>query len=440
MASSDTTQRAVLAGLSCGIGLAVPVIAYAATLPFDAAGEIVSASALPFAAGAVAGVGIHVASEVASGHAAKRREAEEEAWERSFNARSAAASRSAESSATIYGGADYTAAIPREGIDAASETNTRRNRIFTHIGRVREDDVPVIARADTGYAAEDAWAQIMDEEFESSPYSCDPATSKDVYQIAIEELSHTGETGQMDAADIAAAARAAAGMQTAPAGTTAAFIAMASAANSAAAQQAQSTNAWTAAAQQSQSAGSWSASEPQAQSTDTWTAAAAAWNASVPSQQAQWAAEAEVSAQVELESEEAARVNAARDAAMASLGGFRPNIETMADPVAAEPAAPEAAEPVEVPMADYSGHENMWAAALDILAEDEPVASVSSETVVMSAEALAACADQAASAVNDANNGKVAPDDTASFVRSRYEYLSLINGGTNPFMQAAAQA
>lgn len=439
MASSDTTQRAVLAGLSCGIGLAVPVIAYAATLPFDAAGELVSASALPFAAGAVAGVGIHVASEVASEHAAKRREAEEEAWERSFNARNAAASRSAESSATIYGGADYTAAIPREGIDAASETNTRRNRIFTHIGRVREDDVPVIARADTGYAAEDAWAQIMDEEFESSPYSCDPATSKDVYQIAIEELSHTGETGQMDAADIAAAARAAAGMQTAPAGTTAAFIAMASAANTAAAQQAQSANAWTAAAQQPQEANSWSASDPQAQSTDTWTAAAA-WNAGVPSQQAQWAAEAEVSAQVELESEEAARVNAARDAAMASLGGFRPNIETMAAPAAAESAAPEAAEAVEVPMADYSGHENMWAAALDILAEDEPAASASSETAVMSADALAACADQAASAASGAANGRVAPDDTASFVRSRYEYLSLIQGGTNPFMQAAAQA
>ena len=37
MASSDATQRAVLAGLSCGIGLAAPVVMYAATLPFSSA-------------------------------------------------------------------------------------------------------------------------------------------------------------------------------------------------------------------------------------------------------------------------------------------------------------------------------------------------------------------------------------------------------------------
>ena len=34
MASSDATQRVVLAGLSCGIGLAAPVVMYAATLRF----------------------------------------------------------------------------------------------------------------------------------------------------------------------------------------------------------------------------------------------------------------------------------------------------------------------------------------------------------------------------------------------------------------------
>ena len=54
MASSDATQRAVLAGLSCGIGLAAPVVMYAATLPFSSVNETVVAGAVPFAVGAVA--------------------------------------------------------------------------------------------------------------------------------------------------------------------------------------------------------------------------------------------------------------------------------------------------------------------------------------------------------------------------------------------------
>ena len=62
MASSDATQRAVLSGLSCGIGLAAPVVMYAATLPFSSVNETVVAGAVPFAVGAVAGVGIYAAS------------------------------------------------------------------------------------------------------------------------------------------------------------------------------------------------------------------------------------------------------------------------------------------------------------------------------------------------------------------------------------------
>ena len=56
MASSDATQRAVLAGLSCGIGLAAPVVMYAATLPFSSVNETVVAGAVPFAVGAVADI------------------------------------------------------------------------------------------------------------------------------------------------------------------------------------------------------------------------------------------------------------------------------------------------------------------------------------------------------------------------------------------------
>ncbi len=72
MASSDATQRAVLAGLSCGIGLAAPVVMYAATLPFSSVNETVVAGAVPFAVGAVAGVGIYAASLGISEYRAQR--------------------------------------------------------------------------------------------------------------------------------------------------------------------------------------------------------------------------------------------------------------------------------------------------------------------------------------------------------------------------------
>ncbi len=74
MASSDATQRAVLAGLSCGIGLAAPVVMYAATLPFSSVNETVVAGAVPFAVGAVAGVGIYAASLGISEYRAQREE------------------------------------------------------------------------------------------------------------------------------------------------------------------------------------------------------------------------------------------------------------------------------------------------------------------------------------------------------------------------------
>ena len=58
MAASVTTSRAIYAGLSCGVAFAVPVCAYAVTLPFPAANGIVATCALPFTVGALAGVGL----------------------------------------------------------------------------------------------------------------------------------------------------------------------------------------------------------------------------------------------------------------------------------------------------------------------------------------------------------------------------------------------
>ena len=58
MASQCSRVRAVAAGLSCGIGLAVPALAFAATLPFDGAHRAVVSSALPLAVGMLAGTGV----------------------------------------------------------------------------------------------------------------------------------------------------------------------------------------------------------------------------------------------------------------------------------------------------------------------------------------------------------------------------------------------
>ena len=59
MASQCTRARAIAAGLTCGAGVVVPAAAFIATIPFEEAHAVVSACALPFAAGALAGAGVN---------------------------------------------------------------------------------------------------------------------------------------------------------------------------------------------------------------------------------------------------------------------------------------------------------------------------------------------------------------------------------------------
>ena len=58
MAIAKTAYRKNAIGISAGLGIAVPLAAYAATLPFDGVNEIVRMDAMPFAAGILAGVGM----------------------------------------------------------------------------------------------------------------------------------------------------------------------------------------------------------------------------------------------------------------------------------------------------------------------------------------------------------------------------------------------
>ena len=61
----------------------------------------------------------------------------------------------------------------------------------------------------------EAWSMIDSMLDDDSPVSCDPARSRDVYQVAIDELTNGGQTGSFNRDDIAAAARAVSGSQAA---------------------------------------------------------------------------------------------------------------------------------------------------------------------------------------------------------------------------------
>ena len=211
MASSDATQRAVLAGLSCGIGLAAPVVMYAATLPFSSVNETVVAGAVPFAVGAVAGVGIYAASLGISEYRAQREE-------RLFQPDAMGGAANLNQHQSEF----KTASIPAQQQDAtpyaaasASQAQAEQSTSAYLSGltgafqrRHADDGVPTIARAADAMDEAEAWSMIDSMLDDDSPVSCDPAHSRDVYQVAIDELTNGGQTGSFNRDDIAAAARA----------------------------------------------------------------------------------------------------------------------------------------------------------------------------------------------------------------------------------------
>ena len=92
--------------------------------------------------------------------------------------------------------------------------------------RHADDGVPTIARAANAMDEAEAWSMLDSMLDDDSPVSCDPVRSRDVYQAAIDELTNGGKTGSYNRDDIAAAARAVSGSHAAPAGSTAAFVAL----------------------------------------------------------------------------------------------------------------------------------------------------------------------------------------------------------------------
>lgn len=454
MASSDATQRAVLAGLSCGIGLAAPVVMYAATLPFPSVNETVVAGAVPFAVGAVAGVGIYAASlgisEYRAQHAERLFEPDAMGGAAQFG-RTHNEFKTASIPAQQY-------AAPQAAASAAQPNAAQPSSVFSGLTgafqrRHADDGVPTIARAADAMSEADAWSMIDSMLDDDSPVSCDPARSRDVYQVAIDELTYGGQTGSYNRDDIAAAARAVSGSQAAPAGSTAAFVALvANAANNAAT----GNGAYTAASSTGYAAPGAAyasaqtvtydtavpvtpasvvdpyADEPLAVDEETIAARRAAesslWGAPAQQQAAGAVPYNTNIANMPIISDAAATAIDLDDLDEPVISNDMPYAVaapadapvSAAQSVAVDETADAAAEQ-DVPMADYTGHEGMWAAAaaiLDEISEPAPVAAF-----------VPAPAPAPAAPAYVGRHSAVFPEDTARISREGIERAEAIAAG-----------
>lgn len=434
MASSDATQRVVLAGLSCGIGLAAPVVMYAATLPFSSVNETVVAGAVPFAVGAVAGVAIYAASlgisEYRTQHAEHLFQPDAMGGAANVNQHqneSQTASMPAQQQwAAPQGVATAAPAVPAD----AAQPSSVFSGLTGAFQRLHTDDgVPTIARAADAMSEADAWSMIDGMLDDDSPVSCDPARSRDVYQVAIDELTYGGKTGSYNRDDIAAAARAVSGSHAAPAGSTAAFVALvANAANNAAAAQSVTYDTAVPVTPAAATAVDSYADEPLAVDEETIAARRAA-------ESSLWGAPAQQQAAEAMPyNANLANMPIINDASAAAI-----DLDDLDEPVISNDMpyvvdAPASAsqsvavdEPVDatpeedVPMADYSGHEGMWAAAaaiLDEVVEPAPVAAP-----------VFAPAPQPAAPAYVGRHSAVFPEDTARISREGIERAEAIAAG-----------
>ena len=440
MASSDATQRAVLAGLSCGIGLAAPVVMYAATLPFSSVNETVVAGAVPFAVGAVAGVGIYAASlgisEYRAQHAERLFEPDAMGGAANVNQHQnefQSASMPAQQQWAAPQG--VATAAPAVQANAAQPSSVFSGLTGAFQRRRADDGVPTIARAADAMSEADAWSMIDSMLDDDSPVSCDPTRSRDVYQVAIDELTYGGQTGSYNRDDIAAAARAVSGSHAAPAGSTAAFVALvANAANNAATAQSVTYDTAVPVTPAAATAVDPYADEPLAVDEETIAARRAAesslWGAPAQQQAAEAVPYNANLANMPIISDASAAAIDLDDLDEPVISNDMPYV--VAAPVDVPASASQSQsvavdEPVDatseedVPMADYSGHEGMWAAAAAILDEVVEPAPVAAPVFTP--------APQPAAPAYVGRHSAVFPEDTARISREGIERAEAIAAG-----------
>lgn len=436
MAASVTTSRAIYAGLSCGFAFAVPVCAYAVTLPFPQANGIVAGCAMPFTVGALAGVGLVTALSAVADHRSGDADVEGTAAVEEEHAPSHRAARS-------HGKREARAQHAQDG-DV--------ERFFGKRGVPR--DVPVIARAAGAPSEAAAWADIDALFDDDSPISCDASRSKDIYQIAFEELRRGAVHAERPAGSAAAtgrmtpmSARQAAAAAPTPHVATPPTAAPAPSrhAQAPAASAATSTAMVMALAQQRAAA---HAAEGAAQAPGHAVA-----QPSAPAYGLRAATSAYTARDMGYDRDADAR------AALASLDRF--GGQRLATPAASAPAAsaaaaqpsfaaPAAMAPVAPAQDAFADRRDVWSAALDILAESEAparVAASGSQDVALNqnssrANAIAEGrrANRMHAHVNELIEQELGQIASPAVRRSSREYLRVIQGGTAsmPALQAEA--
>lgn len=444
MASKQHGHRAIAVGISGGIGLAVPLLAHVATQSSPEAQATVASLSIPFALGSFAGVGAYVLSSSLF-DMMDRHEAE-----RAVESASVAATAQVDAPAAAQGAfaRESGSAAPFVAGDCASAAVTTSfeadiERFFGRHGK--PDDVPVIARAADAMSEAQAWEEIDSMLSDSSPVSCDPLQSKDIYQIALEELARSGATGVVGRAS---AARHAAPAAAAGASADAAVATDAVAAGDASVP-ADATATFMAIAA-SREGVTESLSKDRLDEIASREAAMDSLDIMVAEEDMPAVAPVAQPAQpVTVAPQAGAAVQATSliDLDLDEPSGFvfQPaqagSVAVAADAadVAAEPVAPVASsstdnetQTVEVPMVDYSGHEEMWAEALAIL--EEPAAPAAPMGAHFAPRVAAVNEGRRATAVHSHVNQLLDQElnhiESQSMRHTSREFLRVIQGGT----------
>ena len=378
-------------------------------MPFPDANSSVTSLALPFTMGALAGVGI-----LSAVSAVGRRHAITEEGD-------------AEGSSPSASSYSSTAFEQREQDDLERFFGTRRV----------PKDVPVIARAQDAMSEADAWADIDSMLSEDSPISCDAATSKDIYQIAFEELQRETRAAQDASASSAQ-----------PTGQAPAWAA----ASAVASMHQQPAPA---------------AAQPAAPSATTLleSPVPASQTASVGDRDELDTEAAQRAALASLDEIDGESLRTASDRAVRAAGAGQfayPVVSAGAQPAGAvsrtAAATGNAAVATDNAAAGYAGREDIWASALDILAEgtsgskgSEPQAVPYVGRHMRPAVAPADAARAAAVAegrranemhqhVNSLIEEELGQVPSSSVRRSSREYLRVIQGGTASMPRLQAEA
>ena len=446
MASKQHGHRAIAVGISGGIGLAVPFLAHVATQSSPEAQATVASLSIPFALGSFAGVGAYVLSSSLF-DMMDRREAE-----RAAESASATATAQADAPVSAQGTFEQESgdAAPFAAGECASAAVTTSfeadiERFFGRHGK--PDDVPVIARAADAMSEAQAWEEIDSMLSDSLPVSCDPLQSKDIYQIALEELARSGATGVVGrasaarhaapaaaagaSADAAVATDAAAGDASVPADATATFMAIA--ASREGVTESLSKDRLDEIASREAAMGSL---DIMVAEEDMPAVAPVAQPAQPVTVAPQAGAAVQATSLIDLDLDEPSGFvfQPAQAGPVAVASSAADAADVAAEPVAsaASSSADNETQTVEVPMVDYSGHEEMWAEALAIL--EEPAAPAAPMGAHFAPRVAAVNEGRRATAVHSHVNQLLDQElnhiESQSMRHTSREFLRVIQGGT----------